>query len=234
MSTTSTSRALSTSGNDTYANTPGTSKFTMKLPLIRPIHYSEAPVRTTSIYPTSEFTSMVQGRHKRAIGSLFGINNFGMNVTTLLPMTDTALNTTVIHDDDDASESVPASSIIHYHTKQDEMIYIISGTGTLLLYDVDTDTYENILMTAGDVMGFPAGRTIGHTIRNMSTTESLTILEMGDRTKPDTAIYPEPSIDLYAKQMSDDDDDQTTNTDETNDKNKGNHYHFFHKDGRPY
>jgi uncharacterized cupin superfamily protein len=114
------------------------------------------------------------------------------------------------------------------------MIYIISGTATLLLYDVDTDTYEDILMTAGDVMGFPAGRTIGHSIRNMSNTESLTILEVGDRTKHDTAIYPEPSIDLYAKQKSAADDNHNANDNESNDKNKVNHYHFFHKDGRPY
>ena len=208
------------------------SSFTMKLPLTRPIHYTEAPGRTTSIYPTSEMIAMVQGRNKRAIGSLFGINNFGMNITTLQPLEDiNLLNAT--DTDDDTSKSASASSIVHYHTKQDEMIYIISGTATLLLYDVDANTYEDILMTAGDVMGFPAGRTIGHSIRNMSTTESLTILEIGDRTSGDTAVYPEPSVDLHAKQLNSE-GDQYTDEDESNDTSKGNQYHFFHKDGRPY
>jgi uncharacterized cupin superfamily protein len=125
------------------------------------------------------------------------------------------------------------------------MVYIISGTATLLLYDAETDTYEDILMTAGDVMGFPAGRTIGHTIRNMSTTEPVTILEVGDRTKYDTAIYPEPAIDLYAQQLNERDvqysgggggGDATDadDVDTSNDTNKGSQYYFFHKDGRPY
>jgi uncharacterized cupin superfamily protein len=205
-------------------NAKDSSSFTLKLPLTRPIHYTEAPGRSTSIYPTAELAAMVQGRNKRAIGSLFGIKNFGMNITTLQPMEDTALNVTATATDDDASKPASSSSIVHYHTKQDEMIYIISGTATLLLYDPDTNTYEDILMTAGDVMGFPAGRTIGHSIRNMSTTESLTILEIGDRTKCDTAVYPEPSIDLFAEQLND----------ELNDTDKGNKYCFFHKNGRPY
>ncbi len=222
-------KAYSTYNKDTHS-TKGVPTFEMKLPLTRPIHYSEAPVRTTSIYPSPEFTSMVHGRHKRAIGSLFGIHNFGMNATTLQPMEDTTTKADAA-DVDDTSKSASSSSIVHYHTKQDEMIYIVSGTATLLSYDVDTNSYEDILMTAGDVMGFPAGRTIGHSICNMSTTEPLTILEIGDRTKYDTAIYPEPSIDLCAKQMDDDDD---LNVDETNVKNKGTQYRFFHKDGRPY
>ena len=221
-------KAYSTDNQDSHS-TKNAPTFEMKLPLTRPIHYSEAPVRTTSIYPTPEFTSMVQGRHKRAIGSLFGINNFGMNVTTLQPMDDTTSKVDV----DGTSKSASSSSIVHYHTKQDEMIYIVSGTATLLLYDVDTNSYEDILMTAGDVMGFPAGRAIGHSIRNMSSTEPLTILEIGDRTKYDTAIYPEPSVDLCAKQIDDDGDDDL-NADETNVKNKGAQYRFFHKDGRPY
>ena len=221
-------KAYSTDNKDSHS-TKNAPTFEMKLPLTRPIHYSEAPVRTTSIYPTPEFTSMVQGRHKRAIGSLFGINNFGMNVTTLQPMDDTTTKVDV----DGTSKSASSSSIVHYHTKQDEMIYIVSGTATLLLYDVDTNSYEDILMTAGDVMGFPAGRAIGHSIRNMSSTEPLTILEIGDRTKYDTAIYPEPSVDLCAKQIDDDGDDDL-NADETNVKNKGAQYRFVHKDGRPY
>ena len=227
----STTRVFSANSSDAAASTKDTSAFKMKLPLTRPIHYTEAPIRSTSIYPTTEFTSMVQGRHKRAIGSLFGINNFGMNVTTLQAMTETTLNTAST--DNTSKSASSSSSIIHYHTKQDEMIYIICGKATLILYDVETDTYEDILMTAGDVMGFPAGRTIGHSIRNMSTTEALTILEMGDRTKYDTAIYPEPSIDLHAKQMNYN-IEPTTNADTSSDKNKGSQYHFFHKDGRLY
>jgi uncharacterized cupin superfamily protein len=212
----------------------------MKLPLTRPIHYTEAPGRTTSIYPTPELVDIVQGRYKRTIGSLFGIRNYGLNITTLPPLEGVTLSTT--NANEDTSKSPSSSSIVHYHTKQDEMVYIISGTASLLLYNAETDTYEDILMTAGDVMGFPAGRTIGHTIRNMSTTEPVTILEVGDRTKYDTAIYPEPAIDLYAQQLNERDvqnsgggDAKDANDDDTsNDTNKGSQYYFFHKDGRPY
>ena len=222
-----------TSTKEFSTNDKDASSFTLKLPLTRPIHYTEARGRTTSIYPTSEFISMVQGRNKRAIGSLFGITTFGMNITTLEPLKDITLNTTA-KDDHETSKSASSSSIVHYHTKQDEMIYIISGTATLLLYDVDTTTYEDILMTAGDVMGFPAGRTVGHSIRNMSTTEPLTILEMGDRTKYDTAIHPEPSIDLCAKQLNENGDQNANDDDESNSTNSVAQYYFFHKDGRPY
>ena len=228
-------KAFSTNDKDSISNittTNGASEsLTWKLPLTRPIHYTEVPGRSTSTYPTSEFIAMVQGRHKRAIGSLFGIHNFGMNITTIQPLEHATLNAAAI--DHDNSKAPSSSSIVHYHTKQDEMIYIISGTATLILYDIDANTYEEIIMTVGDVMGFPAGRTIGHSVRNMSTMESLTILEMGDRTKYDTAIYPEPSIDLCAKQLSKN-GDQNTDDNESNHTHRENQYHFFHKDGRPY
>jgi uncharacterized cupin superfamily protein len=161
------------------------------------------PARTSSIYPTAEYQAMVQGRHKRALSALFGVNIFGMNITTIQPTP--RRTTATIHDNDNnnnnnnnnnnkdkelVDESITcASSIVHYHTKQDEMIYIISGTALLVQYNGETKEYEEIIMTAGDVMGFPAGRTIGHSIRNVSDKEPLTILEVGDRTKGDVALY---------------------------------------------
>jgi uncharacterized cupin superfamily protein len=184
---------------------------TMEIPLTTPIHYTNVPGRASSLYPTLELQSLVHGRMKRSIGNMFGITNFGMNITTIQP------NGT--------------SSIVHYHTNQDEMIYIISGTATLTLYyDTNNDAndanqkYKEIQMSMGESMGFPAGRKVGHSIRNTSNTEPLIMIEIGDRTPADTAIYPEPNIDLYAAQPQ---------QQEQNDS-KPPQYQFYHKDGRPY
>ena len=63
-----------------------------------------APERTKpSNYP-EPFASQMQGREKRPLGDLFGLTNFGVNLTTLAPAV--------------------VSSLRHAHTAQDELIYI--------------------------------------------------------------------------------------------------------------
>jgi hypothetical protein len=48
------------------------------------------PARTTSLYP-EPFASMVAGRAKRALGDVFGLKNFGVNLTRLAPGSRSAL-----------------------------------------------------------------------------------------------------------------------------------------------
>ena len=154
----------------------------------KPIHVMDVNPRTSSIYPTKEQQAMVEGRNKRSLGPLFGLQNFGMNHTTLQPGA--------------------SSSIQHYHSKQDEMIYILSGTATLQLDD------SEITMNPGDVMGFPAGQPMLHSIINRSTSENLEYLEIGDRTSNDTVFY-HPSADLEARESN-------------------GQWNFYHRDGTPY
>ena len=71
----------------------------------------DAPKRTKpSNYP-EPFASQMQGREKRPLADLFGLTNFGVNLTQLGPGA--------------------VSSLRHAHTAQDEFIYILQGHPTL-------------------------------------------------------------------------------------------------------
>src|SRR4051812_40318430 len=72
---------------------------------------AEAPARAKpSSYP-EPFASMMGGRVKRPLGDLFGLTNFGVNLTRLAPKAVSALR--------------------HAHTRQDEFVFILEGRPTL-------------------------------------------------------------------------------------------------------
>ncbi len=114
---------------------------------------SQVPSRKGSIYP-DRFKSVVAGREKKRLGDAAGIKNFGVNLTTLPPKSRSALR--------------------HWHTKQDEFIYILSGELTLI-----TDEGESILI-AGQAAGFPAGEPNGHCLFDTPRAEATGI--------PDSAL----------------------------------------------
>ena len=149
------------------------------------INPEDIPEKITSNYP-EEFKAFVAGRSKKRLGDAAGLQNFGVNLTKLAPGSCSALR--------------------HWHTRQDEFIYILSGEVTLV-----TDEGEQIL-TPGMAAGFPAGVADGHHLINRSNSEAV-YLEIGDRTPNDEVIYPDD--DLVAK-----------------DSLKG--WAFTHKDGRLY
>jgi uncharacterized cupin superfamily protein len=127
---------------------------------------AEAPERTKrSNYP-EPFFSRMGGRTKRPLGDLFGLRNFGVNLTTLAPGGESAL--------------------LHRHSRQDEFVYILDGTPTLV-----TDRGE-VLLSPGMVAGFPAGG-IAHQFVNR-TDLPVTYLEIGDRTPGDEGEYPADDI----------------------------------------
>src|SRR5699024_10858864 len=73
---------------------------------------AEAPLRTKpSSYP-EPFFSRMDKREKRPLGDLFGLTNFGVNLTRLLPGGESAL--------------------LHRHSRQDEFIYVLEGHPTLV------------------------------------------------------------------------------------------------------
>ncbi|MBD2449361.1 cupin domain-containing protein [Nostoc sp. FACHB-152] len=133
------------------------------------INPDNVPSRTTSIYP-DKFQHIVAGRVKKALGNAAGLKNFGVNLVTLAPGS--------------------ASSVRHWHTKQDEFIYIIAGEPTLV-----TNAGEEILKP-GMMAGFPSGEENGHHLINRSD-EVVIYLEVGDRTPNDEGNYPDD--DLIAK-----------------------------------
>ena len=125
-----------------------------------------APRIKPSNYPP-QFATAVQGRVKRPLGDLFGLTNFGVNLTRLAPGAATALR--------------------HAHTRQDEFVYVLEGNPTLI-----TDDGERIL-TPGMCAGFKAGTGDGHHLVNRSSRE-VALLEVGDRSPGDSGIYPDDDL----------------------------------------
>jgi uncharacterized cupin superfamily protein len=128
---------------------------------------SEAPQRARpSSYP-EPFASQMAGRQKRPLGDLFGLTNFGVNLTTLAPG--------------------GVSALRHAHTKQDEFIYIVKGEPTL-----HTDEGRTKLRP-GMCAGFKAATGNGHRLINETETE-VVYLEVGDRTAGDEGSYSDDDI----------------------------------------
>lgn len=128
---------------------------------------AEAPPRVRpSIYP-EPFASRMAGRVKHPLGDLFGLTNFGVNLTRLAPGAVSALR--------------------HAHTRQDEFILVLEGNPTLV-----TDAGETRL-APGMCAGFKAGTGDAHQLRNDGTDEAV-YLEVGDRTPGDSASYPDEDL----------------------------------------
>jgi uncharacterized cupin superfamily protein len=131
------------------------------------INAQDAPPRLTpSNYPL-EFRNRVVGRRKQPLGDLFGINNFGVNLTRLSPKAVSALR--------------------HAHSRQDEFIFILEGYPTLITDAGATELSPNMCA------GFRAGTGDGHQLINM-TDQDVVYLEIGDRSAGDTATYPDDDL----------------------------------------
>ena len=128
------------------------------------------PRKKPSNYP-EPFFSMMLGREKRALGDVFGLRNFGVNLTRLKPG--------------------GLSALRHHHTRQDEFVYILEGRPTLV-----TDEGETPL-EPGMCAGFRAGSGNGHMLRNDGDAD-VVYLEIGDRTPGDTAAYPDDDLAAVA------------------------------------
>ena len=94
------------------------------------IDLATAPVSAGTLYPPP-FDEPCRARHRIRLGDAARLDQFGVNLCTLPPGA--------------------WSSQRHWHTKEDELIYVVSGEVTLV-----TDEGEEILH-AGDAAGFKAG-----------------------------------------------------------------------------
>lgn len=130
------------------------------------IDLSLVPVETGSNYPEA-FQSAVVGRSRQRVGKAAGLQNFGVNLTTLAPGSQSALR--------------------HWHSAQDEFIYVVAGELVLI-----TDEGEQTLIPGG-MAGFVAGRANGHHLVNRSDAIA-TYLEIGDKSIPDRADYPDEDL----------------------------------------
>jgi uncharacterized cupin superfamily protein len=127
----------------------------------------DAPPRVKpSNYP-EPFASRMAAREKRPLGDLFGLTNFGVNLTRLVPG--------------------GVSALRHAHSKQDEFVYILQGRPTL-----HTDEGK-VELAPGMCAGFKAGTGNGHRLIN-ETDEDVVYLEAGDRTPGDQVTYADDDL----------------------------------------
>jgi len=154
------------------------------LPIAR-VAADVAPRAALSIYP-EPYASLMRGRVKRQLGDAFGLKNFGVNLTRLEPGAMSALR--------------------HAHAKQDEFVYILEGTATLVTDEGRTP------LRPGMCAGFPAGTGNAHHLTNESD-QDVVYLEIGDRTPGDSAVWPDDDLQVI----------------EIDGKRR-----FAHLDGRPY
>jgi uncharacterized cupin superfamily protein len=122
--------------------------------------------RASRGYP-EPFAGRVAGRERRALGEVFGLTNFGVNLTRLPPGCMSALR--------------------HTHTREDEFIYIVEGEPVLVTNAGETP------LRPGMCAGFKAGSGDAHHLINRSGRD-VAYLEMGDRNPADTVIYPDDDL----------------------------------------
>ena len=121
----------------------------------------DLPARHGSRYP-APFDEPCRERVKHTLGDVFGLTDFGVNLTILPPGA--------------------WSSQRHWHTSEDEFVYILEGTATLI-----TDAGETE-MGPGMCAGWPGGKADGHHLVNR-TDASVVVLEVGSRKDGDDAYY---------------------------------------------
>lgn len=134
---------------------------------------TEAPERLGSSYPPS-FAGRVRGRSKRALGDVFGLTGFGVNLVTLAPGAQ--------------------SSLRHRHSLQDEFVYVLQGE-VVLAHDGG-----ELLLRERMCAGFPHQGT-AHCLINRSDAPA-TYLEVGDRRPGDSAEYPDDDLRAEAVGIS--------------------------------
>src|SRR5215469_623833 len=118
------------------------------------IDVTSTAILTGTSYP-SPFDEPCRGRARQRLGDAAGLMQFGVNLLRLPPGA--------------------WSSQRHWHTDEDEFVYVLSGEVVLV-----TDSGEEILR-AGDAAGFKAGDPNGHCLQNRLNTE-VQVLEIGTRT----------------------------------------------------
>jgi uncharacterized cupin superfamily protein len=126
-----------------------------------------APTRHGTGYPPP-YDIPCRERHRTRLGDAAGLDQFGVNLLRL--------------------PDGQWSSQRHWHTAEDEFVYVLEGEVVLV-----EDEGETVLK-AGDCAGFKAGVANGHHVVNRSGRDAL-LLEVGSRRPAqDGADYPD--IDL--------------------------------------
>lgn len=141
------------------------------------------PIRQGTGYP-APFNEPCAARTRQRLGDAGGLSDFGVNLMTLPPG--------------------GWSSQRHWHTHEDEFVYVLQGELTLVEDDGET------LLRAGECAAFPKNSGNGHHLINKSSALAV-YLEVGSRHPDDLTTCSD--IDM-----------KSSNADGR----------FVHKDGTPY
>lgn len=140
-------------------------------------------VRTGCGYP-DPFHDICLGAAWNRLGDAVGLTDFGVNLVRLPPG--------------------KWSSQRHWHTREDELVYVLEGEVVLVEDDGDH------VLRAGDCAGWKAGEPAhAHHLQNRSDRD-VVYLEIGTR-RPDVDVCDYPDIDMVAEPD-----------------------HYRHRDGRRY
>lgn len=138
-----------------------------------------------TLYPVP-FDEPCRARERTRLGDAAGLTQYGVNLLRLPPGA--------------------WSSQRHWHTKEDEFVYVVAGEVALV-----TDSGAEVLR-AGDCAGFPANEPDGHCLQNRSDQDAV-VLEVGTRVPGSDAHYSD--IDMMAP-------------------SGGKPARYIHRDGTPY
>jgi len=147
------------------------------------IDLAAVPERKGAGYP-KPFDAPCASRTRRRLGDAGGLQDFGVNLMTLPPG--------------------GWSSQRHWHSHEDEFVYVLEGELTLIEDDGETP------LKAGECAAFPKSTGNGHHLQNRSSTVTV-YLEVGSRQPDDLTTCSD--IDM-----------KSSNADGR----------FVHKDGTPY
>ena len=135
------------------------------------IDIRQAPTRTRSGYP-EPFDEPCKRRHRVSLSEAGGLTQFGAHIITLPPG--------------------EWSSQRHWHSHEDELVYILSGHPTLIDNDGET------VLAPGDVTTHPAGAANGHHMINR-TGQDVRFLIIGTHNPmADSCHYPDIDLVLPA------------------------------------
>jgi uncharacterized cupin superfamily protein len=130
------------------------------------IDITALPTDTRTGYP-APFDRVTVGRARKRLGNAAGLDQFGVNLTTLKPGA--------------------ASALRHWHENEDELVYVLEGE--LMLIEDEGE----IVLKPGDAAGFKANSRNGHHLVNRTQRDAV-YLEIGTRAERERVVYPD--VDL--------------------------------------
>ena len=141
----------------------------MLVRMTRKIDLSAVPAQTGSSYPPP-FDLPCNAQASQRLARHAGLTQFGVNLTVI--------------------ESGAWSSQRHWHSHEDELVWVLEGELTLV-----TDAGEQLLR-AGDCAAFRRGDPDGHHLINRSN-RAAKVLEIGNSDPLDRCVYSD--IDMVAE-----------------------------------